>query len=748
MNTAKKMIEVQAFGGFEKPLSYLVPVELLSTIKVGCLVRIPLGNRKVIGIVSSLEPKDKPTENKLKNILSLVQKEPVLNEELIKLARWISIYYASSIDNVLESMIPSAVRDGMVENTKRFIRINQRIPFEQACEKLKNSPQQKKLLIYLKDSNAELALHETIDLLKIGISSANGLIKKQFILEINKTVRRDAYNDEFTEKNHVEQKISLTKEQCQATKEICNSIQKKKFQPHLLQGVTGSGKTEVYFQAMEEVLSNGGGVLFLVPEVALAPQTVSRLRNRFTVQKENVVVWHSHLSDGERLDAWKAVTSGNAKIVVGARSAIFAPVQNLKLIIIDEEHEPAYKQEESPRYHGRDVAVYRAMLNGGVCLLGSATPSLETLHNVEVKKYAKSVLSKRIDGRELPLVHLIDMRKEAQREKNIPILSQPLVEALRQRYYDREQSILFLNRRGFNTTMLCTDCGHVEQCKDCSISMTFHRTDGYLRCHICGYRKPTPRFCPSCRSIEILKKGHGTQRIEDIAESLLPRRAVIRRIDADLMSKKNAFRQTLEEFRIGKIDILVGTQMIAKGLDFPNVTLVGVIDADLPLRMEDFRASERAFQLLTQVSGRAGRGDRAGEVYVQTYAPHSSSIQFARQGDVEGFVEEEMEMRKEYAYPPFRHLVRHIFKGRSEDKTSFYADQWAKALEANPIENLEVKGPAPAPLEKIKGYYRFHLFYLTNNVTRFLKHYQERRRSFPLDQEVQDIIDVDAFQIS
>jgi len=749
LNTSPKMIEVQAFGGFEKPLSYGVPVQMLSRIKVGCLVRVPLGNRKVIGIVSSLEPKDKPNENKLKNILSLVQEKPVLNEELIKLARWISIYYASSIDNVLESMIPSAVRDGMVEKTKRFIRINRQIPFEQVCEKLKNSPQQKKLFLYLKDSNSEVALHETIDLLGIGISSANGLIKKQFILEINKTIRRDAYNDEFTETNHhVEQKISLTKEQSQATKEICNSIQKKKFQPHLLQGVTGSGKTEVYFQAMEKVLSNGGGVLFLVPEVALAPQTVSRLRNRFTVQNENVVVWHSHLSDGERLDAWKAVTSGEARIVVGARSAIFAPVQNLKLIIIDEEHEPAYKQEESPRYHGRDVAVYRAMLNQGVCLLGSATPSLETLHNVEVRKYTKSVLTKRIDGRELPLVHLIDMRKEAQREKHIPILSQPLVEALRQRYYDREQSILFLNRRGFNTTMLCTDCGHVEQCKDCSISMTFHRTDGYLRCHICGYRKPTPRFCPSCRSIEILKKGHGTQRIEDIAESLLPRRAVIRRIDADLMSKKNAFRQTLEEFRTGKIDILVGTQMIAKGLDFPNVTLVGVIDADLPLRMEDFRASERAFQLLTQVSGRAGRGDRAGEVYVQTYAPHSPSIQFARQGDVTGFVEEEMEMRKEYAYPPYRHLVRHIFKGRSEDKTSFYAEQWARTLEANPIENLEVKGPAAAPLEKIKGYYRFHLFYLTNNVTRFLKQYQERRKSFPLDQEIQDIIDVDAFQIS
>ena len=325
---------------------------------------------------------------------------------------------------------------------------------------------------------------------------------------------------------------------------------------------------------MEEVLSRGDGVLFLVPEVALAPQTVSRLRNRFGSQGENVVVWHSHLTAGERLDAWRALCSGRSRIVVGARSAVFAPVPNLKLIIVDEEHEPAYKQEENPRYQGRDVGVYRAMLNEGVCLLGSATPSLETLHNVQIKKYSKSTLSKRIDGRELPLVHLIDMRKEAQREKNIPILSQPLVEALRQRYYKREQSILFLNRRGFNTTMLCHDCGNVEQCKDCSISLTYHKTDGYLRCHICGYRKPAPKICSNCRSFEIQKKGHGTQRIEDITESLLPSKAVIRRVDADMMSKKDLFRQTLDEFRKGKIDILVGTQMIAKALTFLMLLLL------------------------------------------------------------------------------------------------------------------------------------------------------------------------------
>ena len=743
------MIEVQPFGGYDQALTYNVPLNLTAKMRVGCLVRISLGRRQTIGIVLSLSPRESPPKNKLKAITSLVQEEPVLNDELIKLGRWMSSYYGSSIDSVLESMIPAAVKDGMGQKTERYIRINEGVEKEEAFRRLKNSPQQKKLFLHLQEGNEELALHEILKDLKIGISSANTLINKGLAIETCKTVVRDAYNDEFSDTcDFVKHDISLTDEQNQATREIIDGLRKKTFQPHLLQGVTGSGKTEVYFQAMEEVLALGGGVLFLVPEVALAPQTVSRVRNRFTSGKEEVVVWHSHLSAGERLDAWQALTSGRSRIAVGARSAIFAPVQNLKLIIIDEEHEPAYKQEENPRYHGRDVAIYRAMLNQAMCLLGSATPSLESLHNVEIKKYTKSLLSKRVDGRKLPLVHLIDMRKEAQGEKNIPVLSQRLVDALRQRYYDREQSILFLNRRGFNTTMLCPDCGEVQKCKDCSISMTFHRTDGYLRCHICGYRKPAPRFCPSCRSFDILKKGYGTQRIEDITESLLPKKAVIRRIDADMMSKKNLFRQTLDEFRKGKIDILVGTQMIAKGLDFPNVTLVGVVDADLPLRMEDFRASERAFQLLTQVSGRAGRGDQSGEVYVQTFAPHAPSIQFARKGDVEGFVQEEMEMRKEFAYPPYRHLIRHIFRGRSEGKTSYYAEQWAKTLRNNPIENIDIKGPAPAPLEKIKGYYRYHLFYLTHQVSKFLAEFKRRRKKFPLDNEVHDILDVDAFQIS
>jgi len=749
VKTEPKIVEVQPFGGFNQELSYGVPDSLENKIQVGCLVRITLGNRRLTGIITSLESKKNQANFKLKFISSLVQDAPVLNLELIQLARWMCSYYYTSIESVLEGMIPAAVKVGMSEKKSRYLIKLPIKGLKEVEKKLENSPKQKKLFSYIQKSTGPIPLNETLKKLGIGISSANGLVKKQLISEVQKKVERSAYDDEFTDSDeHISSIITLTNEQQIASKEILQIISENKFRSHLLQGVTGSGKTEVYFQAMEETLSNGGGVLFLVPEVALAPQTVGRLRNRFSKQNENVVVWHSHLSDGERLDAWSALTTGNSRIVVGARSAIFAPVQNLKLIIVDEEHEPSYKQEENPRYHGRDVAVYRAKLNEAVCLLGSATPSMESIHNVNTGKYSKSMLTKRIDGRELPLVHLVDMRKETKREKAPPILSQPLVEALRERYYNREQSILFLNRRGFNTTMMCPDCGDVQQCKDCSISMTYHRTDSYLRCHICGYRKPAPRFCPSCRSFDIVKKGHGTQRIEDIAESLLPKRATIRRVDADMMTKKNLFRQTLDDFRKGKIDILVGTQMIAKGLDFPNVTLVGVIDADLPLRMEDFRASERAFQLLTQVSGRAGRGDRAGEVFIQTYAPHSSSIQFSRKGDVEGFIEEESELRKEFGYPPYRQLVRHIFRGRSKDKTLFYAEQWSKRLELNPIEGVEVKGPAPAPLEKLKGYYRFHFFYFTKQIPKLLRGYHKLRSEFPLDREVHDILDIDANQLS
>ena len=738
------IVEVQPLAGFDRLLTYEVSEKISSQLKVGCLVQIPLGRRRVLGVVFSLDSKETIDPEKLRFLGGLIQPEPVLSLDLIRLSKWICNYYSCSMESVLAAMIPAVVREGKKAKNEKWIQLH---PQNKKGDDLKSAPKQQELFYKLKEIGKPIRKTKLINELGFGLNTIKGLITKGLVHEVFEIVQREAYDDELDD-DVVESKWELTPEQKEASCQLEDLLQKKKFGVQLLHGVTGSGKTEVYFEAMEVALDQGGGVLFLVPEVSLAPQTVARLRARFSKRNEKVEVWHSHLSGGERLDAWRNLTTGKSRIVVGARSAVFAPIPSLRLIVVDEEHELAYKQEDTPRYHGRDLAVYRAMLNEACCILGSATPSLETFRNVERNKYGLSQLSKRIDGRQLPLMHIVDMRLDARRGKGGSVLSQTLVESMRERFEKKEQTILFLNRRGFNTTMLCTDCGFVEECKDCSIALTFHRTDGYLRCHLCGFRKVAPRVCASCKSIEIRKKGHGTQRIEDLVSELMPRSSRVVRVDADMMTKKNLFRETLRDFRLGKIDVLVGTQMIAKGLDFPNVTLVGVIDADLPLRMEDFRASERAFQLLVQVAGRAGRGDRAGEVYVQTYAPHSSSIQFSRKPDVYGFLEEEMEMRKELEYPPFRHLIRHIFRGRSLEKTEFYSNQWRKKLEAEPVPGLEVKGPALAPIEKIKGYYRFHLFYLTASVSSCLKQLKKRREDFPLDPEIHDILDVDAHQMS
>lgn len=489
-------------------------------------------------------------------------------------------------------------------------------------------------------------------------------------------------------------------------------------------------------------------LFFLIPEVALAPQTVGRVRARLEARGVRTVVWHSHLSDGERYDAWKALASGEAHVVVGARSAVFAPVQNLQLVIVDEEHEPSYKQEDNPRYHGRDVAVYRAFLNKALCIVGSATPSLETLYNVERGKYGVDKMLKRVDHCELPKIHLVDMRREGLtgRNKGSPI-SSILADKMVDRFEKREQSILFLNRRGFSTSLLCPECGYVAECEHCSIPMTFHRTDKTLRCHLCGEQREAPHKCPKCKDPGIRYKGQGTQKIEDVVQKILPRAKIVR-MDADSMSKKNLYRKILGDFRAGKIDLLVGTQMIAKGLDFPNVTLVGLVDADMSLHVEDFRAAERTFQLIVQVSGRAGRGDRAGEVIIQTSTPHAPPIQFARKSDFDGFQLEELEQRREFDYPPFRHLIRHVFRGRNPQKVEFYIEQWTRVLEEALDGQIEIRGPAPAPIEKIRDEYRFQLWYFAPSASRVIQQIVALREGFKMDKEVIDLLDVDPMQMS
>ena len=742
-------VEVILLTGLKKPLGYRVPEPMSADIAVGSLVRVPILRRNELGIVQSLQaPGDFP-RNKLKYIYGLVHPFPVLTPDLMELARWMQGYYAASAEVTLTAMIPAAVRRGMREKRLLFLRSARKLEKEELDSLRRRAPKQAELYEFLLQQIKPISRATVIKRLGVAPASCAALIAKGVVAESSMTVQRVAYEDDLSAAEHVSPGVfDLNPEQIEAATDIVKSLDAGKFRVHLLHGVTGSGKTEVYIQAVKRVLALGGGVIFLVPEVALTPQTVGRLRFRLEeAGGERTVVWHSHLSEGERLDAWHALATGEARVVVGARSGIFAPIRNLRLIIVDEEHEPAYKQEETPRYHGRDVAVYRARLCGGVCVLGSATPSLESLYNVELGKYRLNRLPRRVDDRQLPLIHVVDMKREIFSRKGLVMLSRLLVDKLRERHEAGEQSIIFLNRRGYSTSMLCPDCGEVEMCAHCSITLTYHRTDQTLRCHLCGSQRRAPRRCPKCGSDKIRWRGFGTQRIEETIGKVLPGAKVVR-IDSDAMQKKNLFRQILGDFRLGRIDVLVGTQMIAKGLDFPNVTLVGLVDSDLSLHIPDFRASERTFQLLVQVAGRSGRGERAGEVVVQSFLPHSAPIQFARRQDFDGFNKEELEQRREYNYPPFRHLIHHLFRGKNPDKVLFYAEQWARLAESRLPKSVEIRGPVPAPFEKIKDDYRFQIWYFVKNVSKTIPLLVSLRQEFKMDKAVIDVFDVDPVHLT
>ncbi len=553
----------------------------------------------------------------------------------------------------------------------------------------------------------------------------------------------------------------------------------------LLHGVTGSGKTEVYLQAIAHALEQGRGAIVLVPEISLTPQTVERFKARFSSGplKTLVAVLHSHLSAGERHDEWHKIRQGRARIVIGARSAVFAPVAPLGLIIVDEEHEHSYKQEEAPRYHARDVAVVRGQMENAVVVLGTATPSLESFYNVTKGKYGLLELLKRADDKKMPVVRVIDMRQVARKEKGPQIFSHQLKEAITQRLEKKEQTILFLNRRGFATSMQCPLCGYVAACPNCSVSLTYHRAAQKLLCHICGHDTKAPTVCPEpkCRNPQIRYSGLGTEKVEATLVKLFPH-AKIRRMDSDTLKRKEDYRNILGDFKRGKIDILVGTQMIAKGLHFPNVTLVGIIYADLSLHMPDFRAGERTFQLLTQVSGRAGRGEVEGEVFVQAFTPFHPAIQFARRHDFAGFYEQEIEFREQLKYPPISRVALLTVKGRNEEKVKFSAEHLRKELEKTTSESgkvgkreseneefafagekaespalifspahfpdLIIAGPAPAPLARAETQYRYQIMLRTKQMTRLSQILSQVMQSLKLPDEVSVIVDIDPVNLS
>lgn len=738
---SQRLVEVIPITGLSKALAYALPEGM--TVAVGSLVRVPLGRRSVFGVVSSLSSSEQVPVEKLKLVQQCIYEVPVMSEETIRLARWMGTYYAASHESVFETVIPAPVRKGLKPKIEKRIIVGNKLSPEELEKLGKRAPKQAELYRFLVTQVQPLPKSEILSRMNITSASCDALVEKGILLETAEQIERDAYDDDLAGSEVVKaEKFILHEEQEVAVNDLLESVDKGKFLVHLLHGVTGSGKTEVYLQAIQRVLDHDGGVIFLVPEVALTPQTVGRLRSRFEDKGIKCVVWHSHLSEGERFDGWMRLARGEARVVVGARSAIFAPVHNLKLVVVDEEHEPSYKQAESPRYHGRDVAVYRAMLNQAVCVLGSATPSLESLYNVERGRYRLNAMRKRVDDRKLPRVQLVDMKVEMLRTKTPTAISRELLEKLRDRLENKEQAILFLNRRGYSSSLQCPECGYIAMSPETSVAMTYHRTDDSLRCHLTGHTEKAPTACPECGSYKIRQRGYGTQKIEEVLQKLLPQARIVR-MDTDSMTRKNLFREVLGDFRQRKIDILLGTQMIAKGLDFPNVTLVGLIDADISMHMPDFRAAERTFQLIVQVAGRAGRGAREGEVIVQTYTPSSEPVQFARRSDFEGFLQAELENRREFSYPPFRHLVRHLFRGRNPDKVAFYAEQWANLVDEKMAGQVELRGPAPAPLEQLRGHYRFHLWLFMDSVTKNMPKLLELREQFNMDPEVVDVFDVD-----
>jgi primosomal protein N' (replication factor Y) len=743
------IVGVHPLAGFDKVLHYKVPETLRASAAVGSLVKVPVGRSMRLGVIGSIGPPGDFPVDRLKAVAEVIYPFPALTADLLDLARWMAGYYAAPMDAVIEAMIPAAVRRGARIKEQRFLRVAARLSREDAALLARRAPAQARLYAFLAGQIRPQPKGLILERTGASAASVRALVERGVLREDVTRVERTSYTDDLAHGELVAaQPHALNAEQAAAVGAIAGSLAGGKFGVTLLHGITGSGKTEVYLRAIQAALESGGGVIMLVPEVALTPQTVARLRSRLEAiaPGHRCVVWHSHLGEGERLDGWLALASGEVRVAVGARSAVFAPVRNLSLIVVDEEHEPAYKQDESPRYHGRDVAVMRARLCAAQCLLGSATPSLESHANALAGRYGLVRLTQRVDNRSLPSFTIVDMRIEVARQRGATALSRALADAMQARFERREQTILFINRRGYSSAMQCRKCGRVEECPHCSVSMTYHRTDETLRCHLCGEQRDAPARCPKCGAPDIRWRGLGTQRVEEAVRRILPR-ARIERMDSDTMGRKNRFREILGEFRKGRIDVLVGTQMIGKGLDFPNVTLVGLVDADLSMHIPDFRANERTFQLLVQVAGRAGRGDRAGEVVVQSFNPQAEAIQFARHADFTGFAAAELEVRRRFGYPPQRHLIRHLLRGRNPDKLRFAAEQFAKQVRDKLGARAELRGPAAAPIEKIRDEYRWQLWYFVGSVTKVIGELSRLRDDFEWPDDITQMLDVDPMNL-
>lgn len=694
---------------FDRPLdhayTYAVSDELAPFVAVGKRVKAPFGkgDRATVGYCVRLSPEAPPRP--VKGLLEILDDEPLLTDHLLRLTRWMADYYLCGWGQVLNAVVPAGARDKSGTRSLSFV---EAVPESEVPALLPRlTAKQTAVLELLRKAKKPIELRQLLRQAKCGSGPVEALVAKGLARRAVRRVEQAAQTEH--EEEALTGPIVPNEDQERAWSVLEPALHAGGFHAFLLYGVTGSGKTEIYLRAIEEVVRQGKEALVLVPEISLTPQTIARFRGRFP----EVAVLHSHLGAAERGSHWRKVATGQAQVIVGARSAVFAPARKLGLIVIDEEHETTFKQESTPRYHGRDVAVMRARLENVPIILGSATPSLESWHNAQRGAYTLLSLPRRVESRPLPRVALIDLRHTRPQRGRAYALSEPLERAMREALREGGQVMLLLNRRGFATHVHCPSCGHVESCRFCDLALTYHKVRDVMLCHYCGYEQEPLQNCPLCGQAAVRYQGLGTEKLQSEIEERFPAQ-VVRRMDSDTMRKPGSHARTLTAFRNGMINILLGTQMIAKGLDFPNVTLVGVVNADVGLHVPDFRSAERTFQLLSQVAGRAGRGPRGGRVLVQTFTPDHPSIALAAAHDYEKFVSAELAQRQAHGYPPYQRLARLIVRSRDQALASEFAERLAGAFQAvlkppgKVGPGVRLLGPAEAPVFRLKGYYRYH----------------------------------------
>ncbi|MDI3316418.1 MAG: primosomal protein N' [Bacillota bacterium] len=700
MRLAAVAVDVAA-AATDRLFDYWIPPEWIGRLEPGWRVRVPFGHSRREGFVIELRREPSVPASRVRSIAAVLDPMPALTPEALELARWLARAYGTTLVQALRVMLPAGLRGDRIRQRSEEV-LHPGPAFAAAVEEGQRlSAARRRVLALLQGAPGPWRRPELERAAGVSAATLRLMVRAGLLSVERRPLPRSPQPAPVAGD---ERRPELTPDQAEAVAAVRRALAEGLPTVFLLEGVTGSGKTEVYLRALEAVLEAGRQAIVLVPEIALTPQTVARFRGRFG---DGVAVFHSGLSDGERYDEWWRVRRGEASLVVGARSAVFAPCQRLGLIVVDEEQEASYKQEETPRYHARSVALERARRARCPVILGSATPALESMAEAARGHYHLLRLPTRVNGRPLPAAEVVDMRKELA-EGNRSLFSRRLAEALDETLARGEQSVLLLNRRGFHTFVLCRECGYVLRCPHCAVSLAYHADQQLLRCHYCGWAERPPSRCPGCGGTALGYHGSGTQRVEEELAQRWPGARVLR-MDADSTVRKGAHEAIYRRFLRGEADILVGTQMVAKGWDVGGVTLVGVINADTALNLPDFRAAERTFQLLTQAAGRAGRGDRPGRVVIQSFAPEHYAIQAALRMDPEAFARLELPVRRELGYPPYRRLVRLLALAARPQEAEQAAEAVARRLRASLPPGARLIGPSEAPLGRLKGQSRWHL---------------------------------------